>query len=75
MKKTTTKETFIKFVNSSVMKPNNFQSLDDFICHCNICAIVYYDFLDIELTKYLCEKKWVDFFKNQKLLVSCTQTK
>ena len=69
------KQPYIKFVNSSVISPENFNSLEAFEFYCNICSIVYYDFLDIELTKNLCETKWVNFFKNQKLLVSCNQTK
>lgn len=68
-----TKTAFIKFVNSGIICPSNFDSLDHFIFYCNVCAIVYYDFLDIELTKKICEEKWVNFFKNQKLLVHCTQ--
>lgn len=73
MKKTTAKKAYINFINSSIISPKNFESLEDFIFYCNICAVIYYDFLDIELTKFLCENKWVTFFKNQKLLLPCTQ--
>jgi len=72
MKQNNIKTGFIKFVNSSVLSPKNFNSLDEFEFYCNITAIVYFDFLDIELTKFLCETRWVNCFKNQKLIVSCT---
>jgi len=73
MKEINTKEKYIRHINSKGIKPSKYNSLEEFIFYCNICSIIYYDFLDIELTNYLCEKKWVNFFKNQKLLVSCTQ--
>ena len=64
------REKYIKYVNSSIMNPSDFDSLDDFIDYCNVSCILTFDFLDIELTKQICEKKWVNHFKNQKLLVS-----
>jgi hypothetical protein len=64
------KDKYIKYVNSSAMSPSDFDSLDDFIDYCNITCILSFDFLDIELTKQICEKKWVNHFKNQKLLLS-----
>jgi len=70
MKEINTKN-YIRHINSK--RPDKYNSLEEFIFYCNICSIIYYDFLDIELTNYLCEIKWVNFFKNQKLLVSCTQ--
>jgi hypothetical protein len=64
------RENYIKYVNSGIMNPSDFDSLNDFIDYCNITCILAFDFLDIELTKQICEKKWVNHFKNQKLLLS-----
>ena len=67
------RERFIKWLNSGLLNPSNFESLDDFTEYCNITSIVSFDFLDIELTKQICEQRWVNHFKNQKLLVSLQQ--
>lgn len=67
------RERFIKWLNSGLLNPSNFESLDDFIEYCNITSIVSFDFLDIELTKQICEQRWANHFKNQKLLVSSQQ--
>ena len=64
------RESYINYVNSDVMNPSYFDSLADFIEYCNITCIITFDFLDIALTKQICEKKWVNHFKNQKLLLS-----
>jgi len=65
---------YIKYVES-VINPGSFNSIEDYRFYCNIKSIIEFDFLDIELSKEICEKRWVDFFKNQKLLVSCTQNR
>ncbi len=52
------RDSYIKYINSEIMEPSYFASLLEYTDYCNITCILSYNFLDMELTKKICSKRW-----------------
>ena len=62
------RDSYIKYINSDAISAGSFISLNDYMEYCNITCIVRFDFLDTELTKSLCLKKWIIYLDEMKYI-------
>ena len=55
-------EKYLKYLDTALeVDTYKFHTFSEYIDQCNIMCILQFDFLDMELTKKLCTKKWAEY--------------